>query len=302
VKADRPDPREGRAVALALYTVLAWSTVATAFKLALRHGDVWSLVFFASLTSSLTLAGLLVARGSTGAVGCPTGAVSRLRAMLSFAPRDLAGLANPVAYYLVLLAAYDRLDASAALALNYTWVLVLAALSVPLLRQPFTARLAWALGAGYLGVWVIASGGRLTTFAGIDAAGFALALASTVIWAGAWIFNTKAPGDALENLTRQFLVGTLASGALWMVFSRDASAPALAGAAYLGVMEMGLSFFTWLTALRLTRRASRLTALVFLSPVLSLVWIHLILGEPARLATWAGMGLILAGVALSRRG
>ncbi len=280
--------RETRAVALALYTVLAWSTVATAFKLALRHGDVWSLVFFASLTSALTLVGLSAASG-------------RLRACLALAPRDLIGLANPVAYYLVLLAAYDRLAASAALALNYTWVLVLAALSVPLLRQPFTARLGVALGAGYLGVWVIASGGRLTAFAGLDPAGFALALVSTVIWAGTWIFNARAPGDALENLTRQFFVGTLAAGILWLVFSRDAAAPAFAGAAYLGVMEMGLTFFTWLTALRLTRQASRLTALVFLSPVLSLVWIHLVLGEPARLSTWAGMGLILAGVALSRR-
>jgi drug/metabolite transporter (DMT)-like permease len=287
--------QETRALALALYTVLAWSTVATAFKLALRHGDVLSLVFFASLTSTVTLAGLLAARG-------PTSTVGRLRACLAFAPRDLVGLVNPVAYYLLLLAAYDRLTASSALALNYTWVLVLAALSVPLLRQPFSPRLGAALVTGYLGVWVIASGGRFTVFSGVDPAGLALALATTFVWAGAWIFNTRAPGDALENLTRQFLVGTIASGVLWVAFSREVSAPALAGAAYLGVMEMGLSFFTWLTALRLTRRASRLTALVFLSPVLSLVWIHLILGEAARPATWAGMALILAGVALSRRG
>ncbi len=293
--ASGPDRRqETRALALALYTVLAWSTVATAFKLALRHGDVLSLVFFATLTSAVTLAGLLAARG-------PTATVGRVRAVLAFTPRDLVGLVNPVAYYLLLLAAYDRLAASAALALNYTWVLVLAVLSVPLLRQPFSARLGAALVTGYLGVWVIASGGRLTVFSGVDPVGLVLAIATTFLWAGAWIFNTRASGDALENLTRQFLVGTVVSGALWLVFSRELSAPALAGAAYLGVMEMGLSFFTWLTALRLTRRASRLTALVFLSPVLSLVWIHLVLGEPARAATWVGMALILAGVALSRR-
>lgn len=280
--------REGRALALALYTVLAWSTVATAFKLALRHGDVFALVFFASLTSLVTLAGLLAARG-------------RLRACLWFGPRDLVGLVNPVAYYLLLLAAYDRLAASQALALNYTWVLVLAALSVPLLRQPFSARLGAALVTGYLGVWTIASGGRFTVFSGVDPGGLALALTTTFVWAGAWIFNTRAPGDALENLTRQFLVGTAAAFVLWLVFSRELSAPALVGAAYLGVMEMGLSFFTWLTALRLTRRASRLSALVFLSPVLSLLWIHLVLGETAGLATWGGMALILAGVALSRR-
>ncbi|MBU1510076.1 DMT family transporter [Myxococcota bacterium] len=280
--------RERRAIALALYTVLAWSTVATAFKLALRHGDVFQLVFFATLVSALTLAGLGAVQG-------------RLRAFLEFSRRDLVGLLNPVAYYLVLLLAYDRLAAQQALALNYTWVLVLAGLSVPFLHQPFSRKLAAALLLGYVGVWIIASGGRLTTFSGIDPAGVALALLSTLIWAGTWILNTRSAGDPLAGLTRQFLLGALVSGVLWLATGAGCSAPAFAGAAYLGVMEMGLSFFTWLLALRLTRQASRVTVLVFLSPVLSLLWIHLILGEPGRISTWTGMGMILAGVALSRR-
>ena len=279
--------RERKAVVLALYTVLAWSTVATAFKLALRHGDVFSLVFFATLVSALTLAGLCAAQG-------------KLRACLDFSRHDVVGLFNPVAYYLVLLFAYDRLAASEALALNYTWVLVLAGLSVPFLRQPFSRRLGAALALGYLGVWIIASGGRLTTFSGVDPAGVALALLSTVIWAGTWIANTRAAGDPLVNLTRQFLVGSLVSGAIWFFLGGGFSGAAFAGAAYLGVMEMGLSFFTWLSALRLTKQASRVTVLVFLSPVLSLLWIHLILGEPGQVSTWAGMALILGGVALSR--
>ncbi len=273
---------------LALYTVLAWSTVATAFKLALRHGDVFQLVFLATLVSAITLSGLCLAGG-------------RLRACLDFSRTDLVGLLNPVAYYLVLLLAYDRLAAQQALALNYTWVLVLAALSVPFLKQRFSRMLAVALAIGYLGVWIIASGGRLTTFSGIDPAGLALALLSTLIWAGTWIVNTRAVGEPLVNLTRQFLVGTLAAGVIWLASGAGFSLPAFAGASYLGVMEMGLSFFTWLTALRLTKQASRVTVLVFLSPVLSLLWIHLILGEPGRVSTWLGMTLILAGVALSRR-
>jgi drug/metabolite transporter (DMT)-like permease len=64
---------------------------------------------------------------------------------------------------------------------------------------------------------------------------------------------------------------------------------------------MGLSFFTWLLALRITRHPARLGALVFLSPVLSLVWISLVLGEPLGKLALPGMGAILTGVALTRR-
>lgn len=49
-----------------------------------------------------------------------------------------AGLMNPVAYYLVLFAAYDRLPGQEAMALNYTWALAMAFLAVPLLGQRLT--------------------------------------------------------------------------------------------------------------------------------------------------------------------
>src|SRR5690625_2833169 len=49
-----------------------------------------------------------------------------------------AGLMNPLAYYLVLFGAYDRLPGQEAMALNYTWALAMAFLAVPLLGQRLT--------------------------------------------------------------------------------------------------------------------------------------------------------------------
>lgn len=130
--------------------------------------------------------------------------------------------------------------------------------------------------------------------------GIVLAFLSTWIWAVYWVYNARHAHDPLSSLARQFIVGSAASGVLWLLFSRRMSFPGAAGAAYLGMMEMGLSFFTWLSALRLTRNAARLGALVFLTPVLSLVWIFLFLQEPLGVLTCAGMGAILLGVALTR--
>jgi len=72
------------------------------------------------------------------------------------------------------------------------------------------------------------------------------------------------------------------------------------GAAYVGVFEMGLAFVTWLTALRLAENASRVANLIFLSPVVSLVLIHFVVGEAIAPSTILGLACILSGLALQR--
>ena len=55
--------RDRRALLLGLSAVFFWSTVATAFKLALRYLDVFQLLFLASLTSAILLTAVLAWRG-----------------------------------------------------------------------------------------------------------------------------------------------------------------------------------------------------------------------------------------------
>ena len=50
------------------------------------------------------------------------------------------GLINPFLYYLVLFKAYDLLPAQEAQAINYTWALMLAFLSVIFLKQKLTLK------------------------------------------------------------------------------------------------------------------------------------------------------------------
>ncbi|WP_369601206.1 DMT family transporter [Hahella sp. SMD15-11] len=143
--------RERRAWLLGLSAVLLWSTVATAFKLALAQMSPPELVFWASLVSALVLGGVLGWQGQL---------VAALRGLNRHGWRALLmGSLNPAAYYLILFEAYDRLPAQIAQPVNYTWALVLAVLAVPLLGQPLTRRMIAALMLGYLGVAVLAMGG-----------------------------------------------------------------------------------------------------------------------------------------------
>jgi len=278
-----------RAVIMGLGAVAAWSTVATAFKLALREVDTWQLLAGAVVFSLLSLTLLLAAgRRLSALAAVPPG--QRWRAMG-------LGVLNPTVYYLILFAAYDRLPAQVAQPLNYTWALTLSWLAIPLLGQKPRAR---DLGAGvvaYAGVVVIATGGHLGGFGAADPLGVALALVSTVVWALYWIANTRSRLDPVVGLWWNF------AGALPLVLvlalgrsSLDLGGKGLALTAYVGAVEMGFTFALWLGALRRAAVTARVANLIFLSPFLSLVLIHFVLGEHVRAATVGGLVLIVGAL------
>ena len=289
-----PD-RERRALLAALGAVLLWSTVATAFKLALRHLDPVQLLLYACVTSLLLLGLVLTLRGQW----------HELRALSRGQLLRAAGLGvlNPFLYYLVLFAAYDRLPAQVAQPLNYTWALTLAYLSIPLLGQRLRVRDVVAGLVCYAGVVVIATGGNLRQWDFVDPLGVALALGSTLIWALYWIGNTRSELDLVLGLFLNFLcalplIATVAAltSDLW-----PGTTAGLLGALYVGLVEMGLAFILWLLAMRLTSSTARVANLIFLSPFLSLLFISRILGESIRPTTYLGLILIVGGLLYQQR-
>jgi len=274
--------------------VAMWSTVATAFKLALARLDPPQLLLYASLTSCLILGLTLAARGELRLLTAMTGR-QWLRSIL-------LGILNPFLYYSLLFTAYALLPAQEAQAINYTWAITLSLLAVPLLGQRLSGRDGLAIGLGYFGVAVIATRGNLTGLSFASPLGVGLALGSTLIWALYWLLGAKDDRDPVAGLCANFLC-SLPPALLYVLAVSDpltASPAGLLAAAYVGVFEMGLAFVTWLRALRLATNAARVAGLVFLSPLVSLVLIHTIVGETIAPATIAGLACILAGLALQR--
>jgi drug/metabolite transporter (DMT)-like permease len=291
---DGSEGQQRRAVGFALASVACWSTVATAFKLALRGMDVHQLLLVAHLTAALALLAITVLRGRLGALWL----LLRERGLTCL----LLGLLNPVAYYLVLFAAYDRLPAQVAQPLNYTWAIALALLSVPLLGQRIAGRDWIAAAVAYAGVVVITAQGGIGG-EDLDPFGILLALGSTLLWALYWIANTRVPGDAQLRLTLNFLLSLPVTVLIAAQFSAapQPAAAALAAAVWVGLLEMAIPFVTWQLALNLSSNTARVGNLIFLSPFLSLQLIHFVLDEPVRPATYLGLVLILAGLLLQRR-
>ncbi len=279
-----------------LCAVLIWSTVASAFKIALSYMQPLHLLFYAVIFSTLSLLGILTVQKKTVQII----KMSKKELLKNALP----GLLNPFIYYIVLFKAYDLLPAQEAQPLNYTWAITLSLLSIPLLGQKMTVRELLAIFTSYMGVVVISTHGNLLNIQFSNGFGVFLALLSTIIWALYWILNTKSKTDPLVGLFLNFCLGLPLVTVAMFIFSGPPpiAAPAILSAAYVGLFEMGITFALWLNALKLTEKTSRVSNLIFLSPFLSLILIHFVLGEQILPSTLVGLIFIVAGNVIQQLG
>ncbi|WP_229843062.1 DMT family transporter [Halomonas urumqiensis] len=280
-----------RAMLFGLGAVALWSTVATAFKVALGYMTPLELMWLASLVSWALIAVLVLRQGLMGHAlrhGWRTAA--------------WAGLMNPVAYYLLLFGAYDRLPGQEAMALNYTWALAMAFLAVPILGQRLTRTDVLAGLIAYSGVWVIATRGAVLDVAFADPLGVVLAMGSTLVWALYWLLNARDHRPPLVAQWQNFSIGlpVLTLLMLWGPGIAWHGWAALGAGVYVGLFEMGIAFVLWQLAVHKVSRTAKVSNLIFLSPPVSLMLLYLVVGEPILPSTLVGLLLILGGLGLQQ--
>jgi drug/metabolite transporter (DMT)-like permease len=281
---------QSRAFFYAGLTILFWSTVATAFKIALAGMQPLELLFWSTATSLI----LLFLIGLFG---------GQIRSMFRGTLREylrsaLLGFINPFVYYLVLFEAYSLLPAQVAQPLNMVWPIVLVFLSVPFLGTRVPLRSYFALLICLAGVFFISSRGKIAGYQLTEPLGVSLSLGSSLIWATYWLLNMKDARDEVHKLFQSFLfafIYLLITMALWGDF-RIPAPGALTAGVYVGIFEMGLSFVFWLKALKYARSPDQISSIMYLFPFLSLIFIHFILGETIYPTTFIGLILIVTGI------
>jgi drug/metabolite transporter (DMT)-like permease len=283
-----------KAYVYAAATILFWSTVASAFKISLRHLDFVPLLFYASVISTAVLFVFLCMFKKLGLLKSLTKTDVLHSAVLGFL--------NPFLYYIVLFKAYSLLYAQEALVLNFTWPITLVVLSIPILKQKITLRSIIAILVSFAGVLVIATKGNIWAFKPADPLGVLLAVGSSVVWALYWIYNVKDKTDEVVKLFLNFLFGC---GFIFLVmlFSAKLQIPTfkgVLGSAYIGLFEMGITFLVWLRALKLSETTAGVSNLIYMVPFLSVIVIHFAVGEPIFFSTVAGLILIVAGIILQK--
>ncbi len=286
---------QNKACLYALATALLWSTIATAFKIALVHLDPWQLVFWSVSTSTILLGTLVVLQGKIPLV------IKQIKQ--SFWLFVFLGFLNPFLYHLALFGAYDLLPAQQAQALNYSWPMALTLLAVPLLGSKLTLKDLFCCLLAYLGVVIISTQGELQNFSFNSPAGVTLALISTLIWALYWILNARREGDSVAGLFTCFLFGLPWIIIAVFLFSDFWPIPntGLISAIYIGIVEMGVAYILWLKALKHADNTAVISNISYLSPFLSLIFIANILGEDIYPSTYAGLLMIIFAVIIQQK-
>lgn len=280
---------------------MSWSTVATAFKIALSQLSVYETIFIATVTALLIFALWLT-------VSRRWGQLSRLT-LSEWGLLALMGAINPVAYYLVLFQAYYLLPAQIAQPLNYAWPIVLLVLLAIFRHQRIPPRKYFGMAVSLAGVAVISSGGG-EMGGELSVTGMALAVGSAVFWASYWMISDRLSSLGVSQGTGLF--GGFLFGALYLsmmlLIPSSAHMPVgigefnlpdiegLLAGMYVGAFEIGIAFICFGTAIRTSPNPALINQMCYLSPFLSLVLIATVLGEPIAPTTVAGLLLIVAGL------
>lgn len=285
---------QNKAYVFAALAIFFWSTVASAFKLSLVYLSPIQLVFYATLFSIAALFLIILAQRKLHLLyQYPRAAMARLVPL---------SLLNPCLYYIVLFKAYDLLSAQEAMAINYSWVVMMVLLSIPILKQKMKFKAFLGVVVSYVGVLIIATKGNLFALEFGNTLGVILALSTTVIWALFWLFNTKKSYDIVVSLFLIFLF-SLPFIVLAVFLGSTFELPTingLLGAAYIGLFEMGITFVLWQSALSHSSAVARVTSLAFVTPFLSLVVLYFVLGEVIMFSTVFGIAFIISGLLVQK--
>ena len=285
--------KQTKAYFFAIAAVLLWSTVATAFKTALKEMTFTNLLFISTFISFIILFVITLVKKQI--------ATSFKISFREWINSAIMGFLNPFLYYLVLLKAYSLLPAQIAQPLNYTWPVVLVVLSAPFLGHKVTWKTMLALLISFLGVIIISLQGKWN-FSISSPAGIILAAGSSIIWAVFWLTNLKDKRPESNKLFLNFFFGLIYI-TIYMFFKEEirfSFTQSFYAAIYVGFFEMGFTFVLWLTALKLSSTPEKISSLVFLSPFLSIFFISTFLNESIHLSTVIGLCFIVVGIVLSK--
>ncbi len=272
----------------ALLAVAMFATLGTGFKIAVTRMNSYSVVVWIAIWATLALFCFLVCERRVRAI------VSEFRQRPLFFP--LAGVVGLGVQQFLCLKTYEYLPASQAVILHYTYPLMMLLLSRLLFREKSDWRALCCVALGFTGVFVLVSAGgdlgdvRLSV-------GVAVALGTAFSFALFCVLIKHASFSVTPGMFLLNLFGLLFLLCLLPVYSMQwvLSGTDMLLVAYLGIFPTAVAFILWNKALRMipTGRSSNCALLV---PILSLLFIAVVLKERIEIVQAFGMGIVLLSV------
>lgn len=274
-------------------TVLMWSTVSTAFKLALNKAHTLSVLSYAMLVAGIVLFFYVLL----------TKEYKKIFLLCKASWLRLGYLTAVLyLYHIVLFLGYAGLPVQIALPVNYFWTVLLAVFGAVFLKQKLTPKALFWLLFAFSGIVFIGFGSTETQF---DTEFFSLVCiaCSSVLYALYWILTAKDKSSPMLKIFICFflcsVIGFFNLHACGMPLSlpREAFYPTV----YIGLFELSIPFILWYYAMTRTDSVSKIATLPLCSPFLSLLWAYIFLNEQIRYINLLGLSIIIFGTLMQQK-
>ena len=213
------------------------------------------------------------------------------------------GLLGTYIYYLFLYLGYAQAKGLEVLVVQYTWPIIIVALSLFILNEKLTFRKLASLLLGFIGVITVLTKGE---FNRIDVSNPSVIL---LVGAGAFCFalfsvlSKNVRKSPIVVVSLYFFAALLASFASMLYFSGFAI-PSLNEVFPIllnGLLVNGYSYIFWKKALHATE-ASYLAPFTYFAPILSAIYLVVIFDEPFLMVYGLGLMFIVAGGLINSTG
>jgi len=277
-----------KAIIYVLLCVQLWALIPIVSKLGQTNLDNYQFLFFSSLISFILFLILSFLTEDYKVF-------YKLKS-LEYAKSIFLGFLGTYLYYILLYFGYKNTKGLEVLVIQYSWPVFIILFSAIILNEKITKKRIVAVLLGFLGVFIVLSKGNFTQIHFQNFKVDILILLAAIVFALFSILSKKITINALILNTVYFLTATILSFVTMMIFS-NLTFPSLKSWFSIiinGLFVNGISYFFWIKALKNTK-ASFLALFIFLTPIISSIYLVLFFGEKLLPVYLIGLILVITG-------
>ncbi|MDE1478792.1 DMT family transporter [Xenorhabdus bovienii] len=266
--------------------VLIWSFVPSISRLGQKGMDHFQYLFWSNILSVLAVFFVAILMG-------------RNLKQLLFIPfpvmlKVLILGALDCFFYLLLYYGYSIENGVAVLVVQYSWPLMIIGLSFFLLKEKLSIRQMIGITLGFIAVLITFTQGNITQIAVEHPQALLLVFSGAFCFALMSVLSKHFAIDPYISTFWVFACSTLVSAVFLLAFSSfnwpvgDSLMPTLLN----GIILNGVSYIIWFKAMN-SPDSPKIASILFLSPVLSMIWLILFFGDAFVPAYVVGLALVI---------
>ena len=269
---------------LALSCVLAWSFIPLVSKIGQIHIDSLQFLFWTNVLSTIAVA--LTVKNFLNKIKTVT-----IKYIIQSA---LLGFLGCFFYYLCLYYGYSKGNSTEVLVVQYLWPALLPLFALIFLKEKLNRYKIVSVIFGFLAALIVFTKGDIFSIEFSNISVLLIVFIGAISFALFSIFSKLQNGDINFNIFLYFFWATIFS-LITLIFWSSFEIPDLESSVVIfinGVFVNGLSYILWIYALS-KADASKIAPLVYISPVLSVIWIALMFGEKITLINIVSIFLVI---------